>query len=171
MQGKTSWRRHHYCSADINHPDSPPAGEGVRRCHMSFREGHSARTGRDPGPPPYGVRDFHALLDLLVCTPALRPGGPGPSLAITTARTLQDGRRHLHGTRTKSRMTATCAAFPQYTSYSVRSLYPRFGGKRRLPRALHSCTPPLLTTIKGGDGLPFAQADRLSPIEGWKQVL
>ena len=55
--------------------------------------------GRDPGPPPCGVRDFHALPDLLVCTPALRPGGPGPSHAITTAGTLQDGRRHLHGTK------------------------------------------------------------------------
>ena len=31
---------------------------------------------------------------------------------------------------------------------------PRFGGKRRLPR-LHSCTPPLLVTIKGGGGLPL----------------
>ena len=55
--------------------------------------------GWDPGPPPRGVRDFHTLPDLLVCTPALRPGGPGPSLAITTAGTLQDGRRHLHGTK------------------------------------------------------------------------
>jgi len=99
MRGKTSWRRPRYCSADINHPDSPPAGEGVRRCHASFQEGRSARTGRDPGPPPYGVRDFHALLDLLVCTPALRPGGPGPSHAITTAETLQDDRRNLRGTK------------------------------------------------------------------------
>ena len=55
--------------------------------------------GRDPGPPSCGVRDFHALPDLLACTPALRPGGPGPSLAITTAGTLQDGRRHLHRTK------------------------------------------------------------------------
>ena len=55
--------------------------------------------GRDPGPPSCGVRDFHALPDLLMCTPALRPGGPGPPLAITTAGTLQDGRRHLHGTK------------------------------------------------------------------------
>ena len=55
--------------------------------------------GWDPRPPPRGVQDFHTLPDLLVCTPALRPGGPGPSLAITTAGTLQDGRRHLHGTK------------------------------------------------------------------------
>jgi len=57
--------------------------------------------GRDPG--PCGVRDFHTLLDLLVCTPALRPGGPGPPLAITTTGTLQDGRRHLHGTKDEIR--------------------------------------------------------------------
>ena len=55
--------------------------------------------GRDPGPPSCGVRDFHALPDLLMCTPALRPGGPGPSHAITITRTLQDGRRHLRGTK------------------------------------------------------------------------
>ena len=53
--------------------------------------------GRDPG--PCGVRDFHTLLDLLVCTPALRPGGPGPSRAITTAGTLQDDRRNPRGTK------------------------------------------------------------------------
>src|SRR6185437_10973337 len=55
--------------------------------------------GRDPGPPSCGVRDFHTLPDLLMCTPALRPGGPGPSHAITTTGTLQDGHRHLHGTK------------------------------------------------------------------------
>ena len=55
--------------------------------------------GRDPGPPSHGVRDFHAFPDLLVRTLAPRPGGPGPSHAITTAGTLQDGRRHLHETK------------------------------------------------------------------------
>ena len=55
--------------------------------------------GRDPGPPSCGVRDFHALPDLLMCTPALRPGGPGLSHTITITRILQDGRRHLHGTK------------------------------------------------------------------------
>ena len=37
--------------------------------------------------------------DLLVCTPALRPEGPGPTRAITTTGTLQDGRRHPRGTK------------------------------------------------------------------------
>ena len=53
--------------------------------------------GRDHG--PCGVRDFHTLLDLLVCTPALRPGGPGPTRAITTVGAPQDDRRHLRGTK------------------------------------------------------------------------
>ena len=34
---------------------------------------------------------------------------------------------------------------------------PRFRGKRRLPCS-HSCTPSLLITIKGGDGLPLTGA-------------
>ena len=51
--------------------------------------------GRDPGPTSCGVRDFHALPDLLMCTPALRPWGPGSTRAITTTGTLQDSRRHL----------------------------------------------------------------------------
>ena len=55
--------------------------------------------GWGPGPPPRGVRDFHTHPDLLVRTPALRPGGPGPSLAITTAGTLQDDRRNHHRTK------------------------------------------------------------------------
>ena len=55
--------------------------------------------GRDPGPPSCGVRDFHAPPDLLVRTLAPRPGGPGPSHAITTAGTLQDDRRNLRGTK------------------------------------------------------------------------
>ena len=55
--------------------------------------------GWDPRPPPRGVRDFHTLPDLLVCTPALRPGGPGPTRAITTTGTLQDGRHHPRGTK------------------------------------------------------------------------
>ena len=37
--------------------------------------------------------------DLLVCTPALPPGGPGPSHAITTAGTLQDDQRNLRRTK------------------------------------------------------------------------
>jgi len=42
----------HYCSADTDHPDSPPTGEGVRRRHVSLREGRPARNGQSPGPSP-----------------------------------------------------------------------------------------------------------------------
>src|SRR6185312_290019 len=35
-------------------PDPSPAGEGVRRCHVSCREGHSARTGATPDLPLVG---------------------------------------------------------------------------------------------------------------------
>ena len=34
-----------------------------------------------------------------MCTPALPPGGPGPSHAITTAGTLQDDQRNLRRTK------------------------------------------------------------------------
>ena len=123
--------------------------------------------GRDPGPPSCGVRDFHALPDLLMCTPALRPGGPGPPLAITTAGTLQDGRRHLRGTKGEIQDDSDVRRlptvyFPQCTSYSVRPLYPAIQGRTTTSTPLHSCTPPLLTTIKGEGGLPLARADPIS---------
>jgi hypothetical protein len=35
-------------------PDPSPAGEGVRRCHVSCQEGHSARTGATPDLPLVG---------------------------------------------------------------------------------------------------------------------
>ena len=91
--------------------------------------------GRDPGPPPRGVRDFHALPDLLMCTPALRPGGPGPSHAITTAGTLQDGRRHLHGTKDENPGRQRHAP-PSHSTLSTvfDHCTPRFKGERRLPR-------------------------------------
>ena len=61
LQRGTRQARHcsHYCSADSDHPDTPPAGEGVRRRHVSFREGRPVQNGQSPGPSPLGVRDFH----------------------------------------------------------------------------------------------------------------
>ena len=68
-----------YYSADTDQPDPPPAGEGVRRRHVSFREGRSARTNGVPRTSPFKESGTSACPpDLLVCTPALRPGGPGP---------------------------------------------------------------------------------------------
>jgi len=125
--------------------------------------------GRDPG--PCGVRDFHTLLDLLVCTPALRPGGPGPPLAITTTGTLQDGRRHLHGTKDEIRDDSDVRRLPTVYFLQCSTTVPAIQGKTTTSAPLHSCTPPLLTTIKGEGGLPFAGADPISPIQGWKQAL
>src|SRR6185312_9853849 len=68
-----------YYSAYTDRPDPPPTGEGVRRRHVSFREGRSARTDGVPRASPFKESGTSACPpDLLVCTPALRPGGPGP---------------------------------------------------------------------------------------------
>ena len=171
MRHQTSWRRPRYCSADSHHPDHLPLGKGsgdvtcpTERSTLHARAG--SRTSllwgpglpRAPGPSkcarPHsdqGVRDRP--------TPLLSPGHCRTATAISA------------GPRTKCRATATRAAFPQCTSYSVRPLYPAIQGRTTTSAPLHSCTPPLLTTIKGEGGLPFAQADQISPIQGWKQVL
>src|SRR6185295_10970107 len=127
--------------------------------------------GWDPGPPSCGVRDFHALPDLLVRTPALRPRGPGPSLAITTAGALQDDRRNLRGTKDETQDDSDVRRLPTVYFLQCSTTVPAIRGKTMTSAPLHSCTPPLLTTIKGEGGLPFAGADGLSPIQGWKQVL
>src|SRR6185503_21012669 len=116
--------------------------------------------GRDPGPPPRGVRDFHALPDLLMCTPALRPGGPGPSHAITTT-----------GPRTKIQDDSNVRRLPTVHFLQCSTTVPAIQGKTTTSAPLYSCTPPLLTTIKGEGGLPFTGADPISPIQGWKQAL
>src|SRR6185503_1855281 len=127
--------------------------------------------GRDPGPPSCGVRDFHALPDLLMCAPALRPGGPGPPLAITTAGTLQDGRRHLHGTKGEIQDDSDVRRLPTVHFLQCSTTVPAIQGRTTTSAPLYSCTPPLLTTIKGEGGLPFTGADPISPIQGWKQAL
>ena len=124
--------------------------------------------GQGPGPLSCGVRDFHAPPDLLVRTLAPRPGGPGPSHAITTAGTLQDGRRHLHETKDGAQDDGDVRRLPTVHFLQCSTTVPAIQGKTTTSAPLHSCTPPLLTTIKGGGGLPFAQADQLSPIKGWK---
>src|SRR6185312_16520314 len=81
-------------------------------------------------------------------------GRPAPLLSPEHCRTIG---AILAEPRTKSRTTATHAAFPQCTSYSVRPLYPTIQG-RTVTSMPHSCTPPLLVTIKRGGGLPLAWA-------------
>ena len=68
-------------------------------------------------------------------------------------------RRDLRRARRLPRTTATPGAIlfstPQRTSNSSRPLHHHDSGKRRrLPRSLCTCTPPLLRSIKGGGGLP-----------------
>ena len=48
-----------YYSAYTDQPDPPPAEEGVRQRHVSFREGRSAHMDGVPDFPPQGVRDLH----------------------------------------------------------------------------------------------------------------
>jgi hypothetical protein len=67
-----------------------------------------------------------------VCTPTLRPGGPGPTRAITTTRTLQDGRRNLHRTKdeiqddsnTRRLPTVYFLQFPAYKDMCKRKSEP-----------------------------------------------
>ena len=147
-----------------------PLGEGSGDGTCPSERG-TLHTRRDPGPPSHGVRDFHAPPDLLVRMLAPRPGGPGPSHAITTAGTLQDGRRHLHGTKDGAQDDGDVRRLSTVPFLQCSTTVPAIRGKTTTSAPLHSCTPPLLTTIKGEGGLPFAEADRLTPIEGWKQVL
>ena len=75
-----------YFSAYTDHPDPPPTGEGVRRRHVSFREGRSAHTDEVPDLPPLGVRDLHV--------------SPGPSSVHARTPTRVSGavaRHHYHG--------------------------------------------------------------------------
>ena len=86
---------------------------------------------RSPGPPPSSQRSGTSTCppDLLVCTSALRPGGPGPSRAITTAGTLQDDRRNLH--RTKDDIQGNSAARRLPTVYLLQypTTVPRDSGE------------------------------------------
>ena len=145
-----------YCSADTDHPDSPPTGEGVRRRPVSFRERRSAHTVGAPDLPPFQRSGASTSPpDLLVCTPALRPGGLGPSRAITTAGTLQDDRHNPRRTKDEIQDDSDARRLPTvYFLQYPTTVPPQFRGKRRLPCS-HSCAPPLLVTIKGGGGLPL----------------
>ena len=98
--------------------------------------------GRDSGPPSCGVRDFHALPDLLVCRPALRPGGPGPSHAITTVGTLQDDRRHLRGTKDEIQDDSAARRLPTVHFLQCSTTVPAIRGKTTTSAPLHSYTTP-----------------------------
>ena len=144
-----------YCFAYTDRPDSPPAGEGVRRRHVSFKEGRSAHTNGVLDLPPRGVQDLHVSPGPPSVHARTPTGGPGAATRPTAAGVCRTLVRRAHrtpprriwktihqprprrlqghcrttgtifaGPRTKSRTTATHAAFPQCTSYSARPLYP-----------------------------------------------
>src|SRR6185312_2497445 len=73
-------------------------GSGDVTC-PSGRSAHHTRSESRTSPSSQRSGTSTCPLDLLVCTPALRPGGPGPSRAITAAGTLQDDRRNPRGTK------------------------------------------------------------------------
>ena len=160
MRRETRRARHcsRSCSANADHPDSPPTGEGVRRRHVSLRERRSAHTVGVPDLPPFQRSGTSTCPpDLLVCTPALRPGGPGPSRATTTAETLQHDRRNLRRTKDEIQDDSDARRLPTvYFLQYPTTVPPQFRGKRRLP-CPRSCAPPLLVTIKGGGELPLAR--------------
>ena len=123
------------------------------------------KTGSVLPPPTFRTRlplrkgsgDVTCPPDLLVCTPAVRPGGPGPTRAITTAGALQDDRRHPRGTKDEIQDGSNARRLPTvYFLQCSTTVPPRFRGERRLP-CPHSCAPPFLMTIKGG-GRPAEQA-------------
>ena len=126
--------------------------------------------GRDPGPPPRGVRDFHALLDLQVCTPALRPGDPGPPHAITTAGTLQDERRKPHRTKDEIQDDSDARRLPTVHFLQCSTTVPRDSRENddfRAPTLMYTASP---YNYKRRGWASFCKGGRISPIEGWKQA-
>ena len=67
--------------------------------------------------------------DLLVCTPTLRPGGPGPSRAITTAGTLQDDRRNLRRTKDEIQDDSDARRLPTVYFLQYPTTVPRDSGE------------------------------------------
>ena len=174
---RQAWHCSRYYSAYTDRPDPPPAGEGVRRRHVSFREGRSAHTDgvRDlhvsPGPPSVHARTptrgsgAVARYHYRWCMQDPSPQGPlnattpyiedhAPATTTPPAGAGRTTGAMFARPRMISRTTATHAAFPQCTSYSVRPLYPRDSGEYddfHAPTHVHR--PSL--TIKGGGGLPL----------------
>ena len=98
--------------------------------------------GRDPGPPSCGVRDFHAPPDLLVRTLAPRPGGPGPSHAITTAGTLRDDRHNLRGAKDGAQDDSDARRLPTVHFLQCSTTIPAIRGKTTTSAPLHMYTAP-----------------------------
>jgi len=103
-------------------------GRGLAMAH-ALPTGALCMRGRDPGPPSCGVRDFHAPPDLLVRTLAPRPGGPGPSHAITTAGTLRDDRHNLRRAKDGAQDDSDACRLPTVHFLQCSTTIPAIRGK------------------------------------------
>ena len=98
-----------------------PSGRGAQHTRSESRTSPPFQRSRTSTCPP----------DLLVCMPALRPGGPGPSRAITTAGTLQDDRRNLRRTKDEIQDDSDARRLPTvYFLQYPTTVPPQFIGKR-----------------------------------------
>src|SRR6185503_8764061 len=107
---------------------------------------------------------------LLMCTPALRPGGPGLSHTITITRILQDGRRHLHWTKDEIQDDSDTRRLPTVHFLQHSTTVPRDSRENddfRAPTLMYTAPP---YNYKRRGWASFGAGGRLSPIEGWKQA-
>ena len=170
MRHKTSWRRPRYCSADTHHPDHLPLGKesGDVTC-PSKRSTLHARAGPRTS---------------LLWGPGL-PRAPGPSNVHARTPTRGSGtvpHYYYHSDtagrpppspqdKDKIQDDSDVRRLPTVHFLQCSTTVPAIQGRTTTSAPLYSCTPPLLTTIKGEGGLPFTGADPISPIQGWKQAL
>ena len=94
-------------------------------------EGALITHDRSPGPSSSSQRSGTSTCPpgLLVCTLALRPGGPGPSRAITTAGTLQDERRNPHRTKDEIQDDSDARRLPTVYLLQYPTTVPRDSGE------------------------------------------
>ena len=165
-------------------PSGPTSysGRGPATSHAPPERGAQHTRTESRTSPLEGSGTSTRLPDLLVCTPALRPEGPGPPSVPTlvhagpwpvgpterhhaayrrpytsddhaACRGWQDAGAISAGPRTISRTTATPDAMPHSVLPTVFDYCtPAIQGKTTTSKLHCSCTPSLLVTIKGGGG-------------------
>ena len=133
------------CSADTDHPDSPPTGEGVRRCHVSFREERSSHTVGVPDLPLLSeVRDLHVSpgsSSVHARTPT-RGSGAVPRHYCrrnTAGRSAQSSRNQGRNPGRQRRTAPSHSVLPTVSGHCT----PRFRGGRRLLCPTHVRCPSL----------------------------
>src|SRR6185312_2232013 len=129
-----------------------PSGRGAHHTRSESRTSPSSqRSGTSTCPP-----------GLLVCTPALRPGGPGPSRAITTAGTLQDDRRNPHKTKDEIQDDSDARRLPTVHFLQCSTTVPRDSGEDddfRAPTLMYTAPP---YNYKRRGWASFCGADEIS---------